>query len=125
MRYTPRFPNEPFRLIKVQFMRVYSSRLIAAVALAFAVAATAQVNPDANTITGSTDAATLASTDATTDGQMAEFFEGAGLYATPLPTALLLLGCGLLLARRAAAYDRRRTRVAEPLEVPFGGRTGP
>jgi hypothetical protein len=125
MPYTPRFQNEPFRLIKVQSMRVYSSRLIAAVALAFAVAATAQVNPDPNTITGPTDAATLASTDATTDGQMAEFFAGASLYATPLPTALLLLGSGLVLARRAAAYDRRRTRVAEPLEVPLGGPTGP
>ena len=110
-------------------MRVYSFRLICAVALAFGTPATAQFTPDPNAVTSSTDAAnpTLTSTDATTDRPLAEFFDGAftNLYATPLPTALLLLAFGLGLARRAAASDRRRTRVAQPLEVPFVGRTGP
>ena len=59
-----RLLNERFRSIKVQSMRVYSFRLIGAVALAFATPATAQITPDP--ITGSTDAAnpTLTSTDA-------------------------------------------------------------
>ena len=93
-------------------MRVYSFRLIGAVALAFATPATAQMTPDP--ITGSTDAAnpTLMSTHATTDAPVAEFFDSAftNLYATPLPTALLLLASGLVLARRAAACERRRLR---------------
>jgi hypothetical protein len=93
-------------------MRVYSFRLIAAVALAFSTPATAQFTPDPNP--GSTDSAnpTLTSTGANTDGHVAEFFDDAvtNLYATPLPTALLLLGFGLALARRAAASDRRRLR---------------
>ena len=95
-------------------MRVYSFRLIGAVALAFSTPATAQFTPDPNPIPGLTDSAnpTLTSTDANTDGHAAEFFDDAftNLYATPLPTALLLLGFGLALARRVAASDRRRLR---------------
>jgi hypothetical protein len=50
--------------------------------------------------------------NSTTDRKAAELFDGTvrSIYETPLPSALLLLACGLIVARRAAAGDRRRTR---------------
>jgi hypothetical protein len=89
-------------------MRMCSLRLIAAAALAFATPASTVSPGDSETI----EITRGNRANAPTDEDAAGYLDGtiANVYATPLPSALLLLAAGMVFARRAAGSDRRRTR---------------
>jgi len=89
-------------------MRMCSLRLIAAAALAFATPASTVSPGDSETI----EITRGNRANAPTDEDAAGYLDGtiANVYETPLPSALLLLAAGMVLARRAAGSDRRRTR---------------
>ena len=112
-------------------MRAYSFRLIGAAALALATPPYAQLTPAPNPITSSMGGQTSPSAGGTIEptGAAIDINEvtiqatgdhanatpeehAAGAFtnvnATPLPSALLLLAFGLIVAWRAAGRDRRR-----------------
>jgi|KBSMisStandDraft_5_1062788.scaffolds.fasta_scaffold1733362_2 hypothetical protein len=95
-------------------MRVCSLRLIGAAALAFAT--------PASTVSLSDSATIEARANAPTDEDAAQYLDGTftNVHETPLPSALLLLAAGVVLARYAAGSDRRRTRdrAAAGAQVP-------
>jgi len=86
-------------------MAAYSLRVIRVVALAAATPAFAQFSARPSLVTGPTGVQTLSSVAGTIDSVSTPDF-----FATPLPSAFLLLAIGLALARRAGGSERRRMR---------------